>query len=184
MDTFLELFGGYTIADAVKLILAAGVIFAAYKKGKTYLAEHYKKEQAKEERLHQILEQVEQYPKWRQQSIDIQKQFTDSITALKEGQEMNTKKLLEIEESNQKRERNKLREQLLQSYRYYTSKEKNPIQAWSEMEADAFWGIFGDYEDSGGNGHVHTVVQPSMRLLEVIPMHEEERLAELMQSRK
>lgn len=184
MEAFLELFGGYTIADLIKVLAAAGAIFAAYKKGKAYLAEHYKKEQEKEERLHQILEQVEQYPTWRKQSIDIQQKFTASITELKEGQERNTRKLMEIEESNQKRERNKLREQLLQSYRYYTSKEKNPLQAWSEMEADAFWGIFGDYEDSGGNGHVHTVVQPAMRLLEVIPMHEEEQIAELMQSRK
>lgn len=33
-------------------------------------------------------------------------------------------------------------------------------------------------------GHMHTVVQPEMRALEVIPMHEDAKIAELMGSRK
>ena len=56
--------------------------------------------------------------------------------------------------------------------------------AWSEMESDAFWKMFGDYEEAGGDGDMHTTVQPAMRLLNVIPMHEQDRIAELMQSRK
>ena len=52
------------------------------------------------------------------------------------------------------------------------------------MESDAFWKMFGDYEEAGGDGDMHTTVQPAMRLLDKIPMHEEERLSELMQSRK
>lgn len=43
---------------------------------------------------------------------------------------------------------------------------------------------FGDYEKNGGDGHMHTVVQPAMRALEVIPMHEADRVVELMQSRR
>ena len=56
--------------------------------------------------------------------------------------------------------------------------------AWSEMEAEAFWKIFKDYEDLDGNGHVHAEVQPAMRNLEVIPMHEVEKISELMHSRR
>ena len=52
------------------------------------------------------------------------------------------------------------------------------------MEAQAFWDMFGDYEKNGGDGHMHTVVQPAMRALEVIPMHEADRVVELMQSRR
>ena len=40
------------------------------------------------------------------------------------------------------------------------------------MESDAFWKTFGDYEDAGGDGHMHSEVQPAMRRLEIIPMHE------------
>ena len=56
--------------------------------------------------------------------------------------------------------------------------------SWSEMEADAFWKMFGDYEEADGDGHMHTKVQPEMRSLNVILMHEDEKLSELMQSRK
>lgn len=184
MDAFLELFGDWTVADIVKLIIAASVVYGVYRKLRTYFIAQYEKEKEKDKKLQKLLDQIEQYPKWRQQSVEIQQQFTKSINELKEEQRAHTKKLEEIEAENKKRERNKLREQLLQSHRYYTSTEKNPMQAWSEMEADAFWKSFGDYEDVDGNGHIHTVVQPAMRLLEVIPMHETEKITELMQSRK
>lgn len=52
------------------------------------------------------------------------------------------------------------------------------------MEADAFWSMFKEYENAKGDGHMHTVVQPEMRALEVIPMHEDAKIAELMGSRK
>ena len=58
------------------------------------------------------------------------------------------------------------------------------MKAWSEMEADAFWKIFKDYEDLEGDGYVHSEVQPTMNDLEKIPMHETEKITELMKSRR
>ena len=107
-----------------------------------------------------------------------------SRNKLKEGMDQHQKQLEKIEEDIISRERSKLRDRLLQSHRYFTSPEKNPLHAWSEMEADAFWSMFKEYENAKGNGHMHTVVQPEMRALEVIPMHEDAKIAELMGSRK
>ena len=76
-----------------------------------------------------------------------------------------------IEEQNRRRERNKLRDRLLQSYRHYTSKDINPSQSWTKMEAKAFWELIRDYEDAGGNGYIHTVVQPAMECLHIIEMN-------------
>lgn len=177
MDAFLEYFGGYTIADGVKFVVLLCFLFAIYCKLKSY----FNKLHEKEEKMNNILEK---YPEWHQQSIEIQQQFTYAISELKKGQEQNAKRLEQIDADNRKRARNRLREQLLQSYRYYTSKEKNSMQAWTEMEADAFWKLFGDYKDVGGNGHIHSVVQPAMRALDVIQMHETEQITELMKSRK
>jgi hypothetical protein len=56
--------------------------------------------------------------------------------------------------------------------------------AWSEIEKDSFYKLFRDYENLGGDGFMHTVVQPAMDALHVIPMHEIEELDKLMQSRK
>lgn len=116
--------------------------------------------------------------------MKIQEKFTHAIEDLRERQIENSKKLEEMEKSSKAREKNKLRDRLLQSYRYYTSIDKNPLQAWSEMESDAFWKMFGDYESLNGDGHMHTEVQPAMRSLEVIPMHETDKITELMQSRR
>ena len=177
MDAFLELFGNVTVGFLVKLICAILFAGSAVAIGAKKLKAWYESRQERDRKYHEVMDQVAKYPEWRQQSIDIQKEFTEAIRNLQ-------KRMEEIEATNQKRERNKLRDRLLQSYRYFTSEEKNPAKAWSEMEADAFWEMYRDYEKLGGNGHVHTEVQPAMRHLEVIPMHETERITELMQSRR
>lgn len=177
MEEFIKTFGDVTIGTVVVFVVAVLFAWRIYKKWKKTLIEQHEREKEKNEKLEKCLEQIEQYPKWRQQSIDIQKKFTDAIQGLQN-------RLEKMEQENKRRERNKLRERILQSYRYYTSEQKNPLHAWSEMEADAFWNVFGDYEDAGGNGHVHSEVQPAMRSLEVIPMHETEKISELMHSRR
>lgn len=177
MEEFIKTFGDVTIGTVVVFVVAVLFAWRIYKKWKKTLIEQHEREKEKNEKLGKCLEQIEQYPKWRQQSIDIQKKFTDAIQGLQN-------RLEKMEQENKRRERNKLRERILQSYRYYTSEQKNPLHAWSEMEADAFWNVFGDYEDAGGNGHVHSEVQPAMRSLEVIPMHETEKISELMHSRR
>lgn len=40
------------------------------------------------------------------------------------------------------------------------------------MEAEAFWATFRDYESLGGNGYIHSVVQPAMNLLQVVEVGE------------
>ncbi len=184
MKEFLTVFGEIKVATVV--IVIAAVIFLAkiYKIVAAHFREKYKIEMEKEKQMKSILEQVEMYPKWREQSIECQKEFTKAINALQENQAEITKELKDMEERRKKTKRNELRDRLLQTYRYFTNKEKNPLLAWSEMEAEAFWKVFGDYEEAGGDGDMHTTVQPAMRRLEVVPMHEQERVSALMQSRR
>ena len=59
---------------------------------------------------------------------------------------------------------------LLQNYRYYTNECQNPSKSWTKMEAEAFWELFREYEEAGGNGYMHTVVQPEMERLLVIEL--------------
>lgn len=184
VDAFLELFGDMKVASVVTVLIAAAFLYKLYRQAKSHMIEKFKEEMEKNQKVQEVLDQAKQYPKWHQQSIEIQEKFSSDIAEIKADQLKNSKRLDEMEEQNRRRERNKLRNSLLQSYRYFTNREKNPMQAWSEMEADAFWKMFGDYQDAGGNGHIHTEVQPSMRKLEVIPMEEPDRVAELMQSRR
>ena len=78
----------------------------------------------------------------------------------------------------------KLQNALLENYRLYADINRNPMQAWSKMEANAFWDLFEEYEAVGGDGFMHTQVQPAMQKLIVIPMNDLEKLEELMHSRK
>lgn len=39
------------------------------------------------------------------------------------------------------------------------------IGEWSKLEKDAFWDLFDDYENRGGDGYIHTIVEPAMREL-------------------
>lgn len=39
------------------------------------------------------------------------------------------------------------------------------VGEWSKLEKDAFWELFEDYEERGGNGFIHSIVEPVMREL-------------------
>lgn len=184
LKEFLQVFGEIKVATVVIVIAAFIFLFEIYKAVATYFREKYRLEMEKEKQMQGILKQVEMYPKWREQSIERQKEFTKAIDKLQQNQAEITRELKEIEERRKKTKRNELRDRLLQTYRYFTNREKNPMLAWSEMEAEAFWKVFGDYEEAGGDGDMHTTVQPAMRRLEVVPMHEQEKVSALMQSRR
>ena len=184
VDAVIETFGSLEVATVIVFCAALFAIWKLYRKAKKYIIEQYQREEEKDAKIQKCLDQIAMYPKWRQQSIDMQKKFTEDIKHLADTQKENIRRMEEIEKTNRKRKRNELRERLLQSYRYFTSKEKNPLLAWSEMESDSFWKIFKDYEELDGDGYVHSEVQPAMNSLEVIPMHETERISELMQRRK
>ena len=184
VESFLKLAGNVTVEWVVIAVAAIIFLVKVYRKVEDYFSKKAIAEREKDTRIHQVIEQAEQYPKWRQQSIDIQQQFAKAINDLKDSQERQNARLEKMEKEGQQRELNKIRDRILQSYRYYTSVEKNPQKAWSAMEADAFWRMFGDYENLGGDGYVHSDVQPAMNSLVIIQMDDAERLCELMHSRK
>lgn len=184
MDQFLSLFGEITISHVVTLLVAIIFLYQVWRKFKEYLTEKYETDKEQQRNIQEVIEQAKAYPGWRQQSLDIQKQFTDSISELGKEQKKQALRLEKIEGANRKRELNKIFNQLLNGFQYYTSTEKNPMQAWTEMEASSFWNMFEDYEELGGDGYVHTEIKPKMDMLTKIPMHETEKIAQLMQSRK
>lgn len=184
MNEFIEVFGGMKVAAVVIIIAALVFMWKIYKIVENHFRKKYDAEAKKVAQMNDILEQVKKYPDWRKQSIEYQKKYAEEIRTLQEKQNEIIEELRKNEEKRKKVKRSELRDRLLQSYRYYTSPEKNPMQAWSEMEADAFWEIFGDYERVDGDGHIHTDVQPAMRRLDVVKMEDAEKIAELMKSRR
>ena len=84
----------------------------------------------------------------------------------------------------ERREKNSLRQKILQEHRIFTDEHMNPMKAWTEMEHHSFFKLVEDYEDLDGNDYVHSEVLPAMNRLRIIPMSDRNTLYDLMASRK
>lgn len=171
-DEFKNLFGSITVLNVVEILLAGVFLYLVYRKVSKYLIDRYEANKKKDEQLKTALEAVNKYPEYRAQSIRIQKELQTEIEALRAAQNEQTARLEQMEDTQTRRERNRLRDRLLQSYRFYTDHASNPYGVWNTMEAEAFWEMFSDYEDAGGDGYIHTVVQPAMNLLKIVEIGE------------
>ena len=174
MDSLIKLLGDYEILGVTIYqwaLIAGAAAFVLRKAGKAMkmLTAMYKSYQDREDELQEVINSRE----------EIQKE----LKRLAKVQVENTEKLLRFELEMKKRDKNKLKSELLGYYHLYANRAKNPQHAWTEMEADVFWATFADYENLGGNGFMHSDVQPAMNALEIVKMDDTERIASLYMSR-
>lgn len=144
----------------------------------------------RDQRIAKLEEAVNSLPGYRAQSLQIQQQLQSADTTIlatcqqiqtvvAENQRILNARLDKLE----KREKNALREKLLDEYRLMTSDKLNPSKCWSEMEHHAFFELVSDYEDLGGNDYVHSIVIPEVNALMVIPMSDTEALKKMYDMR-
>ena len=167
-QSFIDTFGNITVLDVAIFIAAIVFLVLIYRKVKDYLIKKHDAEKLRDEQLQEALTAVRKYPEYRKQSIQIQHELEDENCAVRKDIQALTKRIEKMEEDTKRRERNKIRDRLLQNYRYYTNTETNPTQSWTRMEADAFWELFKEYEENGGDGYMHSEVQPAMNKLTII----------------
>lgn len=74
--------------------------------------------------------------------------------------------VITLDTMQQKNNETKLKELKDSLIRYY-NKYRNTGE-WSRLEKDAFWDLFNDYESRGGDGYIHSIVEPIMRELKEI----------------
>ena len=99
----------------------------------------------------------------RKQSLEIQKELTDSQSKLTDKVDDICKKLIDMEEKENKRVQSEIKERIAQSYRQY-----NETKQISYMELEALEDLIETYEAHGGeNSFVHSVVQKEMYTWEV-----------------
>lgn len=177
LEEFLQLFGDITVSQIVVFVSAAVFLFLIYKEIKKYVGTKIEEQQKRAEeeknykkKLDDAYNVTQKYPAYHQESIDIRDGLKREIKEMREDFAIILKRLDDMEKQNKKRECSKLRDMLLQNYRYYTNETQNPSQSWTKMEAEAFWELFREYEDAGGNGYMHTVVQPAMDRLMITDM--------------
>lgn len=191
LEQINSVFGTLTVAFVIEIIVAVVGIIIAYKKLKDKIIGSYKERKQQKDDIQEALTGVRAMPTYRQQSLQIQQALKDAddkiletCKKIQDGVNENQRILNERLDKLEDRERNDLREKILTMHRLFTSKKRNPMQAWSEMERDSFNELIKDYESLNGNGHIHTVVIPEMNLLKVILMTDTKALAELFHSRE
>ena len=175
LDQFLCIFGDITITELTTFVLAIFFLYAIYKEIKKFndakIAEHQRRaeeERVQKEKLESAYAVTQKYPIYHQESIDIRDGLKKEIQEIRDYCSTLMKRFEEIEEQNRKRECSKLRDMLLQNYRYYTNECQNPSKSWTRMESEAFWELFEEYESAGGNGYMHSVVRPAMEQLYIV----------------
>ena len=184
MDEFINIFGHITVGNIITLALAGVFAYKVYTKIRDFFVNKAEDDMRHKQEILDMIDAVKELTKDRTEMIENQKAMQTQLGQLCSAQQANSERLTQLETNINNRERNKLRDRILQSYRYYTSNQHNPLQQWTRMEATAFWSLFDDYETIGGNGYVHSVVQPAMQSLEVIEMDDADKIAHLMANRK
>ena len=184
MDYFLDTFGNIKFGSVIIFIAAVAFAIIIIVKCYKFLVGLHDKMQEKDETLTKVVQKTEELDGELKKISDTQMSIISSVKKISDSQEKLTEQITSFEKVMKTQSCNKLRDRIIQSYRYYTSVEKNPMKAWTEMEKDAFDRLFKDYEDLGGDGYIHSTVEPEMNSLEVIDMTDYECLSNLMKSRK
>ena len=176
MEYFLQLFGAIPLSTVIVFIAAVAFLVGLNIKVYKFIVTNHDKLQEKDETFKKIIDCLEEVKQE-------QKELKEAVNELRGAQQEIAEKQDIFEEQHRNHSLNKLRDRLLSSYRYYTDPKKNPLQAWSEMEKEAFDKLFYDYEELGGDGFMHSTVEPAMAALEVVLMTDTARLAEVMKQR-
>ena len=184
IEQFNNTFGTLTVAFVIEILIAVIGIWIAYKKLKDKIIGSYKEREQQKDDIKEALEGAESVMTLKEELKSTEDKIIDLCQSIQDGVTENQRILNERLDKLEDRERNDLRAKILDMHRLFTSTKKNPMQAWSEMERDAFNDLISDYEELNGNGHIHTVVIPDMHKLRVILMTDTKGLAELFHSRE
>lgn len=184
LEEFKNVFGAYTIGFIVEVAIAVAGIFIAYKKLENKIIGSHTDRQQQKDDIKKALDGVKENKESQEQLKSADEKILETCEKIQEGVNENQKILNKRLDRIEDRERNALNAKILDMHRLFTSKKKNPLQAWTEMERSAFNNLIKDYESLNGNGYVHTVVIPEMNTLKVILMNDLDAVAELFHSRE
>ena len=125
LDEFLAVFGDFTVSDIVTYGMAIYFIVKAYKNAKKSnddrVAEQQQKMEEEKERNRKIEESytvTQKYSEYHDESIQIRDSLEKEIQELRDDFKTIIVRLDKMEECDKKRECSKLRDMLLQNYRY------------------------------------------------------------------
>ena len=97
------------------------------------------------------------------QSIRHDKTIKDNLKIVSEKVDAIAETLSKMQKADNVTEMKKLKEKLVAYYNKYKNSD-----GWTSMDKEVFWDLFEDYEKRGGDGFIHSKVEPVMCELKVI----------------
>lgn len=97
------------------------------------------------------------------QSIVHDKRIKDDLKNVTDKVNEIAEILLKMQKADNETEMKKLKEKLVVYYNKYKNSD-----GWDSMDKEVFWDLFDDYEARGGDGFIHSKVEPIMRELKII----------------
>lgn len=97
------------------------------------------------------------------QSMKHDKAIKDDLGKVSDKMDSLSHQITAMQHKMDETEMAKLKDTLISYYKKYKD-----IGEWSQLESDAFWDLFKRYEAHGGNGFMHTVVEPIMREIIIV----------------
>lgn len=94
----------------------------------------------------------------RQVSTQHDKMIKNDLAKLSDTVDSIVVTLAEMQKKENETELKRLKDSLVRYYNKYKD-----IGEWAKLEKDAFWDLFDDYEQRGGDGFVHSIIEPVMR---------------------
>ena len=136
MDSFLNIFGDYTIGWAIGVIVSILFLVGCYTKVKEYFSEKAIRDNEKEERIQKVIDQAEKYPVWHQQSIEIRDTFNDAITNINEKLDNVTNELSEMKDERKEDKATTSRYRILRFNDEILHEEKHSKEHFDEILQD------------------------------------------------
>lgn len=106
---------------------------------------------------------------WKQRDIDVtqsikhDEKFKNDLQNVSNKIDILSIQITSMQVKTDETEMAKLKDTIIAYYKKYKD-----IGEWNDLEKDAFWDLFKSYEAHGGNGFIHSIVEPVMRELNVI----------------
>lgn len=141
----------FFIAFGVKQVIEIILYFKNKFKIKTVIGENKELEQNRLKSIEDRTEILERHDKWQY----------EEITKISQGVSEISTKLSDLRKEIDETEMAKLKDSIVTYYKKYKE-----LGEWSKLESEAFWDLFERYEAHGGNGYVHSVIEPVMRELQ------------------
>lgn len=136
MEYFLQVFGDYTIGWAAAVICSLLFIYVGCKKIYDKVSEKSIRDNERDKRIQQVIDQAEKYPLWHAQSLEIQDQYNGMFKEISEKLDNIGQELIEIKDEREEDKATTSRYRILRFSDEILHKQKHSKEHFNEVLQD------------------------------------------------